>query len=146
MTRLMALLAGTLLLGLTPLMAADFLKAVDPSRMADINSKDADLNEVDLQTVSKPTRSTPISPISGKAYDARDVTLNENALKTVRFNTVPVTDVPNQNFSAKRAQADTNIRREKEVKKEAAAIKDRQIRAFTPKGEQELKDQLNLRY
>jgi uncharacterized lipoprotein YbaY len=146
MKRLTVLMASAMLAGVIQTRAADFLRPVDPSRQADINGKNASLGDLNLDSVSQPTRSTPMSPISGKAYNVKDVTLTERSLKTVRFNTVPLADAPSRNFAAKRAQADTNVRREREVTKSEAKVRDRQIRAFTPGGEQELKEQLNLRY
>jgi hypothetical protein len=83
---------------------------------------------------------------AGKKAPTSDVTLSETTLRTVRFNSVTLTDVPRQNFSAKRAQANDQVRRDREVAKANARITDRQIRPHTPAGEQELKDQLNLRY
>ena len=126
--------------------AADFLRPVDPGRQAEIDGMDIDAGDLDLRSIPQPTRSTPVVTDAGKKAPTSDVTLSETTLRTVRFNSVTLTDVPRQNFSAKRAQANDQVRRDREVAKANARITDRQIRPHTPAGEQELKDQLNLRY
>jgi hypothetical protein len=72
--------------------------------------------------------------------------LNEVTLKSVEMSTVPEPVLPQVNFSAKRAAADKvndQGSRQLDQTKQKAPITSRQIRPLTPKGEEELKKQLN---
>jgi hypothetical protein len=72
--------------------------------------------------------------------------LNEVNLKSIEMPTVPQPMLPQVNFTAKRAAADkVNDRgtRQLDQTKQKAPITGRQIRPFTPGGEEELKKQLN---
>jgi hypothetical protein len=72
--------------------------------------------------------------------------LNEVDLKSIEMSTVSEPVLPQVNFSAKRAAVDKvndQGARQLDQTKQKAPITSREIRAFTPGGEQELKKQLN---
>jgi hypothetical protein len=62
------------------------------------------------------------------------------------MNSVSTTVLPKTNFTAKRAAVDKSndlAKKQVDQTKRVAPITDRQIRPFTPGGEEELKKQLN---
>ncbi len=139
-------LAGALMLWaitLPGLARAERVPVIDPTRQADVNNRSVPMKDLNLGTISQPIRSTPVVSDSYKKADRRDAQFRDVNLNTVTHSTVPVTVLPQQNFGAKRATESDRVRREKELDKPTAKIRDRQIRPFTTSGEQELKDQLN---
>lgn len=124
--------------------AAQILKPIDRGKLADgINDKNIDLGNVNLGTISTRMRQTTRSSLSDKNAHFNDVNLSDVELRSLNLSDVQMKALPQQNFTAKRAAVSGQMHREAEVKTANARIKDRQIRAFTPAGEEELKKQLH---
>ena len=138
-------LAGLLLQSAMAL--TDPLKPLDVNKVADVGGKNADLNDVQFDTISQGTRELPQSPLSrgDLRFKNADLSTKHAGFKVLEMPTVSKPTVPTTNFSAKRAVGDRmNDEAQKQVEqtKQVAPITNRQIRAFTPAGEEELKDQL----
>jgi hypothetical protein len=122
-------------------------KPLDYNKQADVSGKSVTFGDLHYGTISQPTRigSTP-SPLSKGDLQLQRMELNEVNLKSIEEPTVSQPVLPQANFTAKRAVADkVNDRatRQLDQTKQKAPITDRQIRPFTPAGEEELKKQLN---
>ncbi len=140
-----------ILVALSPLKArAQFLRElsqpVDQTKQADVNQKTLSFGEVPLNTLSQPTKDLAGSPLT-----KGDLKLQQLDQKKAEFNTLPMPTVsepllPQANFTAKKAVADfPNDKTAKQAEETAkkAPVTDRQIKPFTPAGEEELKHQLN---
>ena len=124
--------------------AAQIIKPIDPGKRADdINHKIIDLGNVNLGTISTGMRQTTRSSLSDKNAHFNGVNLSDVELRSLNLSGVQMKALPQQNFTAKRAAVSGQMHREAEVKTVKAPIKDRQIRAFTLAGEEELKKQLH---
>ena len=124
------------------------LKPIDPTKRADdVNNSNLQLGTAELNTITTDTREMGRSSVSDKAAVLKgDVTgLNRLELQTLDLGSVTKTNLPYKNFAAKRAAITDNARSEKDlndVRQAKAPISQRQIRPFTPGGEEELKKQL----
>ncbi len=119
---------------------------VDRTKLADVNGKTVSYSNVPFDTISQPTRDVPGSPLTKGVLKFQGVDLNNVDLSTRDMSTVSLPVLPKANFTAKRATADKqNDQTSKQVDHTTrkAPITDRQIRPFTPAGEEELKKQLN---
>jgi hypothetical protein len=142
------LLAAALVGFLLPLgHAQQNVNPIDYTKQADVNKKTLTLGDVPFNTISQPTRDLPNrSPIAKGDLKLSGVDLKDMDLKTLEMNSVSTPVLPKTNFTGKRAAADKpNDLTKKQVDqtKQVAPITDRQIRPFTPGGEEELKKQLN---
>ncbi len=142
----LSLLAVAIALFPSPRLNAQLLKPIDPNKQADINGKSVSPGEVKFNTLSLPLRDTPNAELSKGNLKLQDAdTKNVTDLKSLEFSTVETHVVPKANFTAKRIAAkssDANNKKLDDAKKKAP-ITGRQIRPFTPGGEEELKKQLN---
>jgi hypothetical protein len=145
LTLLMVTLAGLLSQPATALV--DPLKPLDVNKQADVGGKNVNFDDVRFDTISQGTRELPQSPLSKgdlklKNADVRD---KHADFKMLEMSTIPKPVLPKANFTAKRAAVDkVNDEAQKQAAqtKQVAPITSRQIRAFTPAGEEELKNQL----
>jgi hypothetical protein len=121
-------------------------KPLDYSKQADVNGKTVTFGDLHYGTVSQPTRpGSTTSPLSKGDLQLHRMELNEVNLKSVDMSTVSEPVLPQVNFTAKRAAADKvndQGSRQLDQTRQKAPITSRQIRPFTPGGEEELKKQL----
>ena len=140
-------LLAVVLTGLvSPRVDAQFLKPIDPTKQADVNGKS--VNYGDVQFDSLPQRTTEMSgaPLSKGDLKFQDLDQKRTTSKTLEMSIVSMPTLSKANFTAKRAAIDTpsdETKKQAEQTKQKAKINERQIRAFTPAGEEELKRQLN---
>ena len=126
--------------------SAQVLKPIDPNKQADeINNKTVQAADVNLNTISQPTRSFPTSPLTDKQQKLKDVNTKTVDLNTLQRPTIPQDTLPQKNFTAKRATESnkTSPDTQKTVKQPVAPIPDRQLHPFAPGGEDELKKQFH---
>jgi hypothetical protein len=135
---------GFLLLASSAL--AQVLRPIDPSRLADANSKVVDMPTVNLGTVPQPTAvPQPVSPLSRQLRE-RGKTVETKAVEThtlPAYSIIPVSVLPHQNFTPKRGIVPANTIPSEQVKTSQAEIEKRVIRPLTPTGIEELKKQLS---
>ena len=122
---------------------ARVFEAADPTKQADISNQIINPKNLDMKTLSSPVRSSTAAPLTKGDLKMKGTDMKNLELKTLDLSSVPMSTLPQQNFEAKRAAAGDKMRDEKQVKTQSAKIKDRQIRAFTPAGEAEMKDQFH---
>jgi len=120
---------------------------LDYNKRADVNGKNVTFSDRHYGTVSYPTRAgSTTSPLSKGDLQLQRVELNEVNTKSVEMSTLSEPVLPQVNFSAKRAAVDKvndQSGRQLDQTKQKPPITNRQIRPFTPAGEEELKKQLN---
>jgi len=132
----------------SPVINAQIFKPIDIHKQADVGGKNVNFSDLHFDSVSEPT-----SDLSGKPpFSKGDLNLQDFDgknrsvdLKMLVMPTVSTPELTKVNFTAKRAAVDKqNDLVEKQVPEttQKAAITNREIRAFTPGGEQELKKQL----
>ena len=123
---------------------AQVLRPIDPAKNADdINNKSVTLPDVNLSTLPQPSRKLQQATESGKQFQYEQVHTKWVELGTLGHPNVETKALPQTNFTAKRAAGTDKAQRFKDVKLGKAPITDRQIKAFQPGGEEELKKQLN---
>ncbi len=125
---------------------AQVLKPIDPTKQADeINNKTFHTSDVDLKTISQPTRDLSRSPLTNKQQKFNEINSKTVNLQSLEHPTIPMNTLPQKNFTAKRAAESDKTRAESKniLKQPAAPITDRQLHPFAPGGEEELKKQLN---
>lgn len=126
---------------------AQLLKPADVNQQAaDVNGKVYKTGNVELKTLTQPQRSFPHAPQSGVRMAPTQLEMKGVTLQQLKLSTLSKETVPLQNFAAKRAVLPEKEQDEKRIPHKTAPIKDRRLRALTPAGEEELKDQLNKRY
>ncbi len=122
-------------------------KPLDRTKQADVSDKNVSFGDLHLETVAQPTHATPAaSPLSKGNLQLQQLDLNQVDLKSAEMSTLPEPVLPQGNFSTKRAEADkANDAASHQLDQswQNAPITNRQIRSLTPKGEEELKKQLN---
>jgi hypothetical protein len=123
-------------------------KPFDLTKQADVNDKTVTFSDLHYGTVSQPTRtdSRTSSPLSKGDLQLQRMDLSEVNFKSVDMSAVSEPVLPQVNFSAKRAAADKvsdEGDRRLDQTKQKAPINSRQIRPFSPGGEEDLKRQLN---
>jgi len=145
----LTLLAIVLAGGVSLLAGAQVLKPIDINKQADVGGKSVDFSVLHFDSISQPTHD-----LSGKSALSKDDLKLQDAdgkdhmvdLKMLDMTTVSTPALSKANFTAKRAvvdkQSDLSQKQVPETTQKAP-ITDRQIRAFTPSGEQELKKQLS---
>ena len=146
MKRLLIILAIAVAGCLPRLAGAQIIKPIDYKKQADVNNKSVNYGDLQFDTISQPTRDIPKSPITKGDVKLQGVDLNQMDLKMLDMSTVPTADLPKENFKAKRAVADKmNDQSGKQLDqtKQKAPITERQIRAFAPGGDEQLKKQLS---
>ena len=136
---LCSLLVGMLALSAT----AQVLRPVDPNKQADVGNKSVTFPTVDLNTVAQPQRALGQSSVSDKQLQFEQVQRKNVKLETLEHGTVETKTLPQVNFTAKRAAVTDKRHATENVKLGNAPITDRQIKAFQPGGEEELKQQLS---
>ena len=142
----LSLLAVALALVPSPQLLAQLLKPIDPNQKADVADKFVKPGDVQLETVTRPTVDLHNAELSKGALKLQDAeTKSVTDLKTLEHSTVETHILPQANFTAKRVATQSNEASDKNLNdaKKKAPITNRQIRPFTPAGEQELKKQLN---
>ena len=128
--------------------SAQVLRPIDPNKSADVSGKAVDLPTVNFGNVSQPTRSQPVSPLSNQfregdgIVETKSVETKDVEMSLLSHSTIPATIVPQQNFTAKRAPLASNVPPSERVKTPNAKINKREIRPFTPAGNDELVKQL----
>lgn len=130
----------------SPPTRAELLKPIDRTKQADVNGKNVSFGDVSFDAISQPTREVPQSPITRGDLKPRGADLKNVDLGTLEISTVSLPVLPKANFTAKHAAADKqNDQTSKQVDRmsQKAPITDRQIRPFTPAGQEELKRQLS---
>ena len=118
------------------------LRPVDPTKQADVGNKSVTFPNVDLNTVTQPQRALGQSSVSDKQLQFDQVRRKNVNLQTLEHGTVETKTLPQANFTAKRAAVTDKTHATENVKLGKAPITDRQIKAFQPGGEEELKQQL----
>ncbi len=122
-------------------------KPLDYTKQADVNGKTVTYGDLHYGTISQPTRAgSTTSPLSKGDLQLQRLELNEIDHKSVDLSTISEPTVPRVNYTAKRAAVDKvndESNRQLDQSKQKAPITDRQIRAFAPGGQEELKKQLN---
>ena len=145
---LLALTLAALLPARAPAQILDQIKKpIDHTKQADVSDKTVTFGDLHLETVAQPTHATPAtSPLSKGNLQLQQLDLNQVDLKSAEMSTIPEPVLPQGNFSTKRAEADkANDAASHQLDQswQNAPITNRQIRPLTPKGEEELKKQLN---
>jgi len=140
-----SLLAIAVVVLSVPFAGAQLLKPIDQTKRADVNDKSVNPGEVPFNTLSQPTHGLTNSALSTGGLKFQDVDTKSVDLKSVEYSTVSTPVLPQANFTAKRIADKPSDASDKQLDyaKRKAPINDRQIRAFTPAGEEELKKQLN---
>ena len=141
-----SLLAVALVWCPSPCLNAQLLKPIDQNKKADIGDKSVKPGDAQLNTISRPTLDLPNAELSKGDLKLQDAdTKNVTDLKSLEYSTVETHVVPRANFTAKRIAIKSNEANDKKLDdaKKKAPITGRQIRPFTPGGEEELKKQLN---
>jgi hypothetical protein len=125
---------------------AQIIKPLDRSKQADVNDKTLNFGDAPLGSLSQPMVELPGSPLSKGDLKLQDVDQKKTDFKSLELSTVSTATLPKGNFTTRRAEADVpsdETRRQSDQTKKNAPINGRQIKPFTPAGEQELKHQLN---
>jgi hypothetical protein len=153
MKRGLILLAVILAALLSPKIEAQILdqviKPLDRSKQADVNEKTLSFGDVPMNTLSQPLKDLPGSPLSKGDLKLEQLDQKKAEFNTLpmNMNTVPTPSLPQANFNTQSAAADVpsdkTTKQAEEVKKKKTPITERQIKPFTPAGEEELKHQLN---
>ncbi len=122
---------------------AQLLQPIDLTKQADVDNQSAVLPTLGFGTRVEPTRGLTLSPLSGKepklkAYETRQLDLNTTELSFISTRTMP-----QQNFTAQRSAVTDQMLVQPFVSTSQAPITDRQIKAYTPTGTEELKKQLS---
>lgn len=140
----LSLLAAVLAVLLSPRARAQFGKAIDPTKKADVGSKSVEFGETQFKTLSQSTRDLPNSALIKDDLKFQDVDTKGVELNSLQFSSVATPVIPKANFTAKRiAEKVSDSTNQLDHVKKKAPINNRQIRAFAPGGESELKRQLN---
>jgi hypothetical protein len=128
------------------------VKPIDPTKQADVGGKTVNFSDLQFDTLSQPANGLAGSSVSKgnikfQDVDQRKADIHRQKMdfNTVDMSTVSEPTVPRANFTARRADVDMSSEPRKQVEqtKKKAPINDRQIRPFTPSGEEDLKHQLN---
>lgn len=140
------LLASTFVAFLSLSARAQIMQPLDRSKEADVNSKVLNYGNAPLSTLSQPTTVLPGSPLPKGDLKFQDVSQKKADLNTLEMNTVPLATLPKANYTAKRATADVpndQSGKQADQTQKKAKINEREIKPFTPAGEEELKHQFN---
>ena len=136
------LILGLITASVTLSTVAQVFRPVDPSKQAEVNGKTVTLPSVNFQTLPQGSRSFSILSLPGnqpaQADDVQNksVDLNVVSLPTITAPTLSKTNIVFSDVAGKKLDT-------KDLSTAIAPITNRQIRAFAPGGEEELKKQLN---
>ena len=128
------------------------VKPIDPTKQADVGGKTVNFSDLQFNTLSQPASGLAGSSVSKGDVKFQDVDQKKADIhrqkmdfQTVDMSTVSRPTLPMANFTAKRAEVDMSSETRKQVEetRKKAQISQRQIRPFTPSGEEDLKHQLN---
>ncbi len=122
---------------------AQFVKPIDYSKTADIDTKSATLPTLNLNTQAEPSRTLSVLPMSDKQPELKQLQQNQLDMNGVDFTFINTRVLPQQNFTAKRAVVTDQMLEQSFIKTDKAPITSRQIKAYTPQGTEELKKQLS---
>jgi archaellum component FlaD/FlaE len=125
---------------------AQLIKPIDRTKQADVNDKSLSFGDLQFNNLSQPMSDLPGSALSKGDLKLQDTEQKKADLKMLEMHTVTTSSLPSANFTTRRAEADVTsdeTKKQSEQTKKEAQIKDRQIKPFTPSGEEELKHQLN---
>jgi exopolysaccharide biosynthesis protein len=148
----LTLLAPLLAALLSTPVRAQIVKPIDPTKQADVSGKTVSFGDVQFDTLSQPARNFTDSSISKGTVKFQDVDQRKSDIhrqkmdfRTLDMSRVSEPTMTKANFTAKRAAVDMSSEPGKQVEqtKKKAPISQRQIRPFTPSGEEDLKHQLN---
>ena len=81
--------------------------------------------------------------MSNKQPELKELKQNQLDLNGVDFSFINARVMPQQNFTAKRAVVSDQLLEQPFIKTDKAPITERQIKAYTPAGTEELKKQLS---
>jgi hypothetical protein len=109
----------------------------------DVNNKTVSFPGASFDSLPQLTHATAESPLNRKHVRLKDVSSNQLEWRSLSLGAVKTKNLPQSNFVAKRAAISTQRREFHVIKTSNAPITNRQIRAFTPGGEDELRRQLN---
>jgi hypothetical protein len=107
-----------------------------------VNGRTFPSANVDLITAPQPSRSYQQLPQPFQRLGLKRVELGSVELQRADLATKPMAVQPQVNFIAKRAAETDQVRVQETLRQGKAPITDHEIRAFTPSGEEELKNQL----
>ena len=141
----LSLLAAVLTALLSPLARAQLGKPIDPTKKADVGEKSVNFGEARFNTLSQPTRDLSNAALTKGNLKFQDVDTKGVELNSLQFSSVATPVLPKANFTAKHIAYKTSDESDKRLDhvKKKAPINQRQIRAFAPGGEDELKKQFN---
>jgi hypothetical protein len=122
---------------------AQLLAPIDFSKQADIGNQSAVLPTLDLNTRVEPFRGLSLSPLSGKEPNLKWFQTHQVDLNTTELSIINLRTMPQQNFTAQRSAVSDQMLVQPFVSTDQAPITDRQIKAYTPTGTEELKKQLS---
>jgi hypothetical protein len=139
-----SLILGLIAASVTLQAVAQVFRPVDPTKQADVNNKTVTLPGVNFQTLPQGSRSfstltLPVNrPTQATDVQNRSVNLNTVSLPMITAPTLTRTNITFSDVAGTGKKLGTN-----DLPTSIAPITNRQIRAFTPAGEEELKKQLN---
>jgi len=122
---------------------AQLLQPIDLSKEADVDHLKAVLPSLDMNTRAEPSHTLAISPLSGKQPDLKAYETRQIDLNTTELSILTLRSMPQQNFTGQRSPVTDQMLVEPFVSTSKASVPDRQIKAYTPAGTEELKNQLN---
>jgi hypothetical protein len=150
--KLELILLAVVLAALHPMPAhAQIVKPIDTTKQADVNGKTVNFSDLQFNTITQPTTALPSAPLSKGNLKFQDIYQKKTEFNTLEMSTIskPTLTQPTVaqvNFTTRRADVDVSndeSRKQADQTRKKAPINGRQIRAFTPPGEEELKHQLN---
>ncbi len=147
------LLAVVLAASLSSPAQAQIVKPIDVTKQADVTGKTVNFGNVQFDTLSQPTRDLSGSSLSKGNLKFQDTDQEKAEFNTLGMSTISRPTLPQANFTTRRAAVDVpndearkqadQTRKQADQTRKKAQINGRQIPAFTPAGEKELKHQLN---
>ena len=140
-----SIISCVLLLALAGAARGQILKPIDTRQSAEVGQKNVNFGDVPLQLLKQPNRPLADSPLSKGNLQFQGVETQNLELQSLELNGVSTETLPQPAVKNERAPGTDSISdvTHKKVTDKSAPINDRQIRAFTPGGEEELKKQLN---
>lgn len=142
---LLPIVCGVVTLSAIAPAGAQWLRPIDPRKQADVSGKMIEADDIELKLLSHPARETPRLSLSGRGLTLKQIHTKAVDLQTLELRTFSTETLPQAHFSAENAAVAGKKAQqaEKHLQQPRAPINSRQIRAFEPAGEEELKKQLN---
>ncbi|HUK81332.1 MAG TPA: hypothetical protein VLZ12_01745 [Verrucomicrobiae bacterium] len=134
---------GLVAAGVTLNVVAQVFRPVDPTKQADVGTKTVTLPNVNFQTLPQGSRSFSILALPNTQPQSSDVQNKSVDINTVGWPTITTPTLSRTNLVYPDVAGTEKTREIKDLPTAVAPITNRQIRAFTPAGEEELKKQLN---